>query len=94
MMTIDEMIRELEDAREDLGGDAQVRIAYQPSYPLRGTVDRITVPESADPDDLYDEGQQAAMQDKDGTFVWIAVGSAPYDENPYGPRWAWGESDW
>lgn len=22
-------------------------------------------------------------------MLWIAVGSAPYAENPYGPAWAW-----
>ena len=49
----------------------------------------MTVPESRDADHLYSEGERAAKQDEDGTFVWLAVGSAPYDENPYGPRWAW-----
>lgn len=28
---------------------------------------------------------------EDGKMLWLAVGSAPYDENPYGPRWAWGQ---
>lgn len=32
-MTIDELIELAQDARERLGGDAQVRIAYQPGYP-------------------------------------------------------------
>ena len=32
-MTIDELIELAAEAREDLGGDAQVRIAYQPGYP-------------------------------------------------------------
>lgn len=85
-MTIDDLIAELEDARENLGGDAEVRVAYQENYPLRGTVARVTVPEDEDP---YDEGERAVGQDADGGMVWIAVGSAPYDENPYGPRWAW-----
>lgn len=88
-MTIDEMIAALEEAREDLGGEAQVRVAYQPNWPLRGTVARVTVPDGPDPDDNYDEGSAAPGQENDGRMVWIAVGSAPYDENPYGPRWAW-----
>ena len=37
-MTIDELIELAPDAREDLGGDAQVRIAYQPGYPLRAAL--------------------------------------------------------
>jgi len=32
-VTIDELIKLAQDARVDLGGDAQVRIAYQPGYP-------------------------------------------------------------
>lgn len=85
-MTIDDLINELEQARDTLGGDAEVRVAYQRNYPLRGTVDAVTY---ADTDDPYAEGQRAAGQDKDASRVWIAVGSAPYDENPYGPAWAW-----
>lgn len=93
-MTIDELISELEEARESLGGQAGVRVAYQPSYPLRGTIARVTVPDCTDADHLYSESERAAKQDEDGTFAWIAVGSAPYDENPYGPSWAWtGEFD-
>jgi hypothetical protein len=37
------------EAREDLGGDAQVRIAY----PLRAALGFVTVPYSTDPDELY-----------------------------------------
>lgn len=44
-MTIDELIEELENARDDLGGHAEVRIAYQQNYPLRGTIARVTAPD-------------------------------------------------
>jgi hypothetical protein len=91
-MTIDEMIEELESARDDLGGDAPVRIAYQPSWPLRATVASVTVPPSDDPAELYPDDEEAAGQDNDGHVLWIAAGSAPYDENPYAPKWAWRES--
>lgn len=37
-MTIDELIELAENARQDLGGHAQVRIAYQPGYPLRAAL--------------------------------------------------------
>ncbi len=86
-MTLDEMISELEDAREDLGGDAEVRVAYQPNYPLRGTVAAVTVPDTDDP---YSEGEAAPGQEHDGHMAWIAVGPVYGDENPYGPEWAWG----
>ena len=85
-MTIDMLIEALNDAREDMGGATEIRIAYQPSWPLRGTIARVTVPE---PESYY-EGERAVGQGKDESMLWLAVGSAPYDENPYGPRWAWG----
>jgi hypothetical protein len=89
-MTIDELIAELEDARETLGGQASVRIAYQQNYPLRGTVAAVTVPD----DEPYSDDDSAPGQDDDAQMCWIAVGAAPYDENPYGPAWAWtGEYD-
>lgn len=86
-MTIDQLIEAAEEAREALGGSAEVRIAYQQSYPLRGTLDAVTVPEDDDP---YDEGETAAGQENDGRMLWLAAGTAPYGENPYGPEWAWG----
>jgi hypothetical protein len=34
-MTINELTELAQDARDDLGGDAQIRIARQPGYPIR-----------------------------------------------------------
>jgi len=110
-MNIDEMIQQLEEARDDLGGDAEVRIAYQPNWPLRGTVAAVTVPQDdsephcadhtcfvgschdcqeamADADERGD-GDAAPGKENDSKMLWLAVGSAPWDENPYAPRWAW-----
>ena len=88
-MTIDELIELAEDAREDLGGDAQVRIAYQPGYPLRAALACVTIPPSTDPSDLYGPDETAAGQQNDGTFLWLATGDLPDRENPYAPGWAW-----
>jgi hypothetical protein len=84
-MTIDELISELEEARDELGGEAEVRVAYQQNYPLRGAVAAVTVPG----EEPYDEGESAPGQDNDANMCWIAVGSVPYPENSYGPSWAW-----
>jgi hypothetical protein len=85
-MTIDDLISELEEARDALGGQAEVRIAYQPSWPLRAALAHVTVPL----DDQYEEGEWAAGQDRDSGMLWLAAGSElPWDENPYAPRWAW-----
>src|SRR6202012_1732838 len=89
-MTIDELIELATEAREDLGGDAQIRIAYQPGYPLRAALGFVTVPYSTDPDELYGPDEQAAGQQHDGTFLWLAAGDLPDQENPYAPRRGWG----
>ena len=88
-MTIDELIELATEAREDLGGDAQVRIAYQPGYPLRAALSCVTIPYSTDPAELYGPDEQAAEQQHDGTFLWLATGDLPDRENPYAPGWAW-----
>jgi hypothetical protein len=91
-MTIDELIELAEEAREDLGGDAQVRIASQPGWPLRAALRCVTIPRSTDPDDLYAEDEHAVGQQGDGTFLWLATGDLPDGENPYAPEWAWSGS--
>ena len=91
-MTIDELIELASEAREDLGGDAEVRIASQPGWPLRAALAFVTVPRSTDPSDLYDADETAAGQEKDGTFLWLATGDLPDGENPYAPEWAWRDS--
>jgi hypothetical protein len=91
-MTIDELNSLAEEAREDLGGDAQVRIASQPGYPVRAALQYVTIPFSSDPGDLYDSGEQAPGQQNDGTFLWLAAGEIPDGENPYAPAWAWNGS--
>ncbi len=91
-MTIDELIELARDAREDLGGDAQVRIACQPGHPLRAALSCVTVPSSTDPADLYGTDETAAGQEKDGSFLWLATGDLPDGENPYAPEWAWSGS--
>ena len=92
-MTIDELIELATEAREDLGGDAQVRIAYQPGYPLRAALGFVTIPYSTDPDELYGHDEQAAGQQHDGTFLWLAAGDLPDRENPHAPGWAWLDHD-
>jgi len=37
-MSIDELIEVLQEAREDLGGDAEVRLAMQPNWPFEYTI--------------------------------------------------------
>lgn len=85
-MTIDQVIEQLSEARDVLGGEADVRAAFQPSWPMRGTISYVTVANSDDP---YGDGETAPGQENDTKMVWLALGSVDYGENPYGPRWAW-----
>ena len=88
-MTIDQLIELAVEAREDLGGGAQVRIACQRGYPVRAALQYVTVPPSTDPAELYGPDETAAGQENDGTFLWLAAGDLPDRENPYAPEWAW-----
>jgi hypothetical protein len=88
-MTIDELIALAEEAREDLGGGAQVRIAFQPGWPLRAALAYVAIPHSTDPAELYGPDETAPGQGNDGTFLWLATGDLPDGENPYAPGWAW-----
>jgi hypothetical protein len=88
-MTIDELIALAGEAREDLGGDAQVRIACQPGYPVRAALQYVTIPHSTDPAELHGPDETAPGQENDGTFLWLATGDVPDGENPYAPEWAW-----
>ena len=92
-MTIDQLIELATEAREELGGDAEARIASQPGWPLRATIACMTIPRSTDAADLYAEGETAAGQQDDGTFLWLATGGVPDGESPYAPQWAWDGPD-
>ena len=88
-MTIDELIELAQDAREDLGGGAQVRIAYQPGYPLRAALGYVTVPFSTDPAELYGPDETAAGQQNDGRSCGSPRATSPTGRTPTRPAWAW-----
>ena len=50
-MTITELIERLEELREANGGDTEVRIASQPSWPLSGRIANVVVLDDEDKDD-------------------------------------------
>lgn len=63
--TLSELIAELQEIQDALG-DAEVRIAYQPQYPLSAPIANVTYVE----------------RDEEQTVVWLATGAqdanAPY----------------
>ena len=62
-MTIKELIESLESAMEDVGEDCEVRLAFQPNYPLEYSVGPVEV--------AWGEDEEA---DNDGTVVYIEEG--------------------
>ena len=89
-MTLNELLEELQDivANDDEAGEAEVRIAYQPNYPLAAEVDAITLETQR-----HDEKNKRGASD---FVLWLAAGSiSAYRENPYAPSLAWegGEVD-
>jgi hypothetical protein len=69
-MQVQDLIFEL----SQLEPTAEVRVAYQPSYPLAAEIAAVT--------DLVESSEEG--------FVWIATSSGVgYSESPYAPRDAW-----
>lgn len=67
-------VRELLDALEDVDPNAEVRLAFQPNYPLEYSLDNVVTSEDvrqydADPKDNGDENDEAE------DVVWLTVGS-------------------
>ena len=79
-MTIDELIERLEDYRDALGGDAEVRLMTQQNWPFENEIYGVTSGEEIN--DLYDEDDDNV--DEDGV-VFIVEG----DQRCYGSKRAW-----
>ena len=73
-MTVNEMIERLQEAAEGGFGDCEVRLAFQPSWPLQFEVGGISVP-----DEQPDEGDPV---------IYVVEGSHPDGDSPYAPSWA------
>lgn len=90
-MTIDELIEQLEEARDDLGGETEVLVANQPTYPLTNVISNIAYGRDIYDDEEGDEEEKAEKPDRRRDALWIAV-SQPgsySDLNPYAPEGAW-----
>ena len=90
-MTLSDLIEQLQDLLEDFPalGDRDVMIATQPSYPLTAVIDCVSLVDSEDADEDYDED---AKDSEDGLgVVWIATSevSSSSSVSPYAPRAAW-----
>jgi hypothetical protein len=77
-MTVNEMIERLQEIAENGSGDCELRLAFQPSWPLQFTIGGI-----AELDDPSSDEEPA-----DAPVVYITEGGHPDDDSPYAPAWA------
>jgi len=75
-MRIAELIEQLEDLRQDLGDDVEVRLAFQPSWPFEHSIGEIVASDPADVDEDEDEDDttRAARDDDHVPVVYIGEG--------------------
>ncbi|WDI40502.1 hypothetical protein [Bremerella sp. P1] len=80
-MTIDELIQRLEDYRDEIGGDAEVRLMTQQNWPFENTIFGLASGEeiNADPDDEDDDDVEADQ------VLYICEGQ----QLGYGSKRAW-----
>ena len=81
-MTIDELIQRLEDYRDEIGGDAEVRLMTQQNWPFENTIFGLASGEeiNADPDEDEDDDDVEADQ-----VLYICEGQ----QLGYGSKRAW-----
>jgi hypothetical protein len=79
-MNIQDLIEALTELAED-NPDAEVRIAYQPNYPLAAYVQNVTVVDADDEDEDRSESE---------SVIWIAASdTVSHRHSPYAPKSAW-----
>jgi hypothetical protein len=82
-MTISELIERLEEYRDEIGGDTEVRLMTQENWPfensIRGLCSGKEISESGDSDDDDSDG------DADASVVYIVE----QDQLGYGAKRAW-----
>jgi hypothetical protein len=84
-MTINELIERLEEYRDEIGGDTEVRLMTQENWPfensIRGLCSGKEISESGDSDDDEDSSEG----DADASVVYIVE----QDQLGYGTKRAW-----
>jgi hypothetical protein len=80
-MTIDELIQRLEDYRDEIGGDAEVRLMTQQNWPFENTIFGLASGEEInnDPDEEDDDDVEADQ------VLYICEGQ----QLGYGSKRAW-----
>jgi hypothetical protein len=83
-------VRELIDVLEQYDEDAEIRVAFQPSWPLRGKVANVVSSDDNDPEYADPDAERDPADPVREDFVWIAVDQvSSSSENPYAPKEVW-----
>ena len=82
-MTIEELIKRLEDARDDLGGDAEVRLMTQQNWPFENAIHGLC--SSQNIADSCDENDEDDEDEKIEPVIYIVEGG----QLRYGTSKAW-----
>lgn len=83
-MTVNEMIERLREAADEGFGECEVRLAFQPNWPLQFTVAGIATPD----DESRAHGEPDEEPDDAASVVYVVEGGHPNDDSPYAPAWA------
>ena len=83
-MTLNELIERLQEAAEDGFGESEVRLAFQPKWPLQFEIGGVATPD----DESRGGGEPDEEPDDASKVVYIVEGSHPHDDSPYAPGWA------
>lgn len=82
-------VSELRDLLADLPGDAEVRMATQPHWPMASQLRGIATGSSIAGETQCDEHGYYSCDDcTDDSVVWLVEGDSIFDD-PYAPRAAW-----
>lgn len=82
-MTIDQLIERLQDYREELGGDAEVRLMTQQNWPFENEITGLA--SVAEINQCVEDGDDDESVDGDGAVVFLVEGQ----QRGYGSKAAW-----
>ena len=82
-MTLSELVRLLEECAEQYP-EAEVRLAFQPQWPLRLDIHGVVANVDMDAED--GDGETDGAREN---IVWIVAGGHPYNESPYASKELW-----
>ncbi|MCK4415262.1 MAG: hypothetical protein KAY32_17145 [Candidatus Eisenbacteria sp.] len=82
-MTVNEMIERLQEVAEEGFGECELRLAFQPRWPLQFVIGGVATPD----DESRGMGEPDEERDDEASVVYLTEGDHPSDDSPYAPSW-------